>query len=467
MGAEDAASAESFLKPFLAALASFMCQFQLGAILGQSSTMLPQLQAEDSPIRITKEYASWIASAGVIGTPIASVLAGPLTDKMGRKSVIRMHFLLSAIGHTIVGVSSDGTEILIGRVILSCATGFGVPSLVYIPEICNPRHRSPLLFTATVSSSLGLVYVYTLGGILSWDITSMLTSSLAIIGLVYTFIVPESPAWLFRSHRLNEAIDSIKWLKGQNVNMELELRSLKDACHEQPKERVSLLKQFASPTVIKPFLVLTIISFLQNASGFYILLYYSIDFFLEFKSSYDPRFVSVGLAVTRLVSCTVASVIINRFCRKTMGTFSGLSMGVILLGILGYLHEFGDDAEVLSRYSWVPAAGLTLYVFACSLGVHPLPWLMIFELYPLEVRGRMCGISNGMCYVFTFVFTKLYYTFIANFKIQGTILLFMVASVLFGLFSAFVLPETQGKTLVEIEDRFRPKKKPDKESTLP
>ncbi|CAH0392365.1 unnamed protein product [Bemisia tabaci] len=443
----------SIFKPVLATLASTACQFFLGAMLGQSSTMLPQLKAEGSSIRITDEQATWIASMGVIGTPMSSILCGPLTDKLGRKRIILVFLFLSAVGHALLGYSSNLTEILIGRFLLGTAAGFGFPSLVYISEISTPKHRSLLLSSATISASLGLTYVYSVGGSMPWDRASLITASLSLLALVYACSIPESPAWLFQHQRRQETIESLKWLKGQHCNIEVELKLLEASCNHQ-KKRALALSQLTKPTVFKPFLVLSCLAFMQNGTGFYILLYYSVDFLREFKTTMDPQKVSIALALTRLISCTVASLFIKRLRRRTVGIFSGLAMA----GILGVIYLSLTEFREAVGSGPVPVLSLLAYIFACSLGVHPLPWLMIFELYPLSVRGLMCGLSNSVCYLFTFLFLKLYYVMITNLQIHGTILLFLCSSAAFGLFSAFLLPETQGKTLLEIEQGFMSKK---------
>nr|XP_018907714.1 PREDICTED: facilitated trehalose transporter Tret1-like [Bemisia tabaci] len=445
-------------KPLMAAVASYACQFQLGAILGQSSNMLPQLQAADSPIQIDYDSATWIASMDVLGTPISCLLCGPLTDKMGRKATIRLFLLLSAVGHAIVGVASDVTEILIGRFCLGIAAGFAFPSIVYISEISSVEHRTPLLAINTISSSFGLLYVFIVGAFISWDIISLMTSLISVISLVYAFFIPESPAWLFQNHRLNDAIDSIKWLKGDDCDMTQELKQLKDACTEEPKGTGTIFRHFTGVTVVKPFFILLVFAFLQNGTGFYILLHYSINFISEFKIDFDPRYISIGLAVVRLSVCIMASYFLSRVNRKTAGMVSGTGMVVVLGGTLVAMYFMMGDATMSTGYSVIVTVGLLAFIFVCGLGAHPLPWIMIYELYPLHVRGTMCGVSNAINYVFIFIFIKMYYVLILNLQIHGTVILFAAFSAAFAAYSFLILPETQGKSLVEIEQGFLPKK---------
>lgn len=215
------------------------------------------------------------------------------------------------------------------------------------------------------------------------------------------------------------------------------------------------MKEFIQPTVWKPFFTLCGFFMLQQGSGIYILLYYAVNFFEKVGSSMDAWKASISMAVMRLVMSIVGSIFIQNFNRKTLAMVSGLGMAATM-GLCGFYEQYFIGIPVTLRpHSWIPFICILLNVCASMLGTLQLPWIMTGELFPLSVRGFMQGFMSCIAYILIFITVKMYPVLSTNFHISETMYIFAFASTITILFGFFVLPETRGKTLLEIERTFQ------------
>ncbi|CAH0388118.1 unnamed protein product [Bemisia tabaci] len=438
-------------KPFVAVACLFPLQILVGAIFGQSAGMLPQLLEEDSWIRIDREEATWIASLPTIGTCIAATVSGSLSDTHGRIRVTQVAYFFIGMGFAVMATANNFTMLALGRFMGGIGIGCYFPALLYVSEIAPVAHRSILLALNGLMASAGLVYIYILGGYYPWPIAATASCFLAIFGLLLTLFLYDSPVWLVRHDRLETARKSLHRIENP-ANVEATLKQLQETASNQPKCDFTL-KVFVEPIVWKPFLVILALSVLQNLAGFYIIIAYTVQFMREFHSTFDPLQVTVAIGVFRLMAIALSAVLFRYFGRKTIGAVSGFGAAACLLAT--YAHwKLSLTVALLAENQWIPILLFLAYVFFMSMGIFPLPWTIPYEVYPIKVRGMMCGVSFCSMYVIMFVAVKIYNILMDNLRLEGTILLFAVGSLLFGVFSVTILIETHRKTLDEIEQYF-------------
>lgn len=168
--------------------------------------------------------------------------------------------------------------------------------------------------------SAGILYAYVIGGYLPWNVASLVLAGSGVVGLICIFFIPESPAWLVMQGDINAAIQSLEWLKRDKETIAQEVDELRKSSTSKDLPQSISLQHFLHPTVWKPFLILLIFSALQNGSGFYMLLYYTVNFFqnLGTGGEIDPLTITVGLALMRLVSGSFGALFIARFSRKKL-----------------------------------------------------------------------------------------------------------------------------------------------------
>lgn len=337
--------------------------------------------------------------------------------------------------------------------------GMGSSTYVYVSEISLPAYRGLFASLGPVFVSLGVLFVYYMGYLLHWQIVCYFCAVSACISFIIVSFMPETPAWYASKGLVVKSTASLNWLRNSSAiaNAEIAdiLQSISESKDEDKKSCCQSLREFVQPTVWKPFFTLCGFFMLQQGSGIYIILYYAVNFFQKVGSSIDAWQASISMAVMRLLMSVVGSIFIQNFGRRTLAMISGAGMA-LAMGLCGFYEHYFHGVPVADRpESWIPFVCIMLNVCASMLGTLQLPWIMTGELFPLSVRGFMQGFMSCIAYVLVFITVKMY-PFLSNrLEIADTMFVFAISSTVTILFAFFVLPETRGKTLLEIERTFQ------------
>jgi MFS family permease len=259
---------------------------------------VPQIESPNADIpQASKTITSLCASIVVLMVPFGSLIAGYLMDIIGRINTIKVSGLPAVLGFAIVALSPNVYWILVGRIFtgIACAIGTG-PAYVYITEIARPDLRGSLISSAPTLASLGMCFAYIIGAIFDWRTTAWLAIIFAIVPLLLIqCIVVESPVYLVSKGQIEEAAKSLKYLyknypkPDQNESLaDLHLRALirenerrlskvnaNDSDIKRSNTRWNAMKK---PTFYKPLTILFFLFFIQQFSGIYITLFYSVTF---------------------------------------------------------------------------------------------------------------------------------------------------------------------------------------------
>lgn len=331
--------------------------------------------------------------------------------------------------------------------------GMEAAVLVYIVEITeSPKHRAILLSLMSPVTGFGTIISHLLGHFLFWRNAAIVLSFFSAFCCALIFVIPESPVWLLSRNDIRGAEKSLEWLQTGNQNIKDELKEIQKNKISHPKARVkeaSLLKRIHVTKAWKPFLILTSFFVLQQCAGYTIVLYYAVNFYELFDTPIDGFvssivFTSLGFLTSVLLTC-----IIDKFSRKTITVISAAGVGVTCTIAAGYQYLYGNENE--RPVFWLPLGCMWIDVIFCCLGIKTLPWTMIGELFPREVRDFMSGLQLTVAYLILFMAVKLYPLTVSLIKIHGVLTMFSISGFATVLFAIFILPETRGKTLAEIE----------------
>lgn len=328
---------------------------------------------------------------------------------------------------------------------------------VYVAEISLPDDRGYLSAFGPVFVSLGVLIVYSLGYIVSWQYTSAACAIVALVGFAAMHAVPETPSWLARQGHTKEAKSALVWLRRNTAVADAELKDIQKSLKVQitGSSMDQCAQKFTDSAVWKPFFILIGFFLFQEASGMYIVLYYAVNFFEDAGSSLDDYVASIIVALLRFFMAIVGSICIQIFSRRSLATTSAFFMA-ISMGVSGtYEYLYSELSMDVRPYNWIPLACILANVCASMLGMLQLPWLMIAELFPLSVRGIMGGVVCSLGYLFIFTTVKIYPDLMYLLNMDGMMWAFSAACLLAIVFIQAFLPETKGKTFLEIENQFR------------
>ncbi|KAI5709670.1 hypothetical protein M8J75_002218 [Diaphorina citri] len=439
-------------RSLMASLSAHSVNMSIGMCQGFSAVLLPQLHRESSHILVTP------ASLGVISNPLGALLSGTIMEVWGRKTTLQVASIPFFFGWLLMAFADDVLQLCIGRFITGVAIGMGSSTYVYVSEISLPAYRGLFASLGPVFVSLGVLFVYYAGYMLHWQIVCYFCAATACISFIIVTFMPETPAWYASKGLVVKSSASLNWLRNSSAIANAEIADILQSISEREDDKKSCgqtLREFIQPTVWKPFFTLCGFFILQQGSGMYIILYYAVNFFQLLGSSMDAWKASISMAVMRLVMSVIGSIFIQNFGRKSLAIISGLGMAVAM-GLCGFYEHYYYGVPVLERpNSWVPFLCILLNVCASMLGTLQLPWIMTGELFPLSVRGFMQGFMSCMAYVLIFITVKTYPFLSTHFHISDIMYMFAASSTLTIFFAFFILPETRGKTLLEIERTFQ------------
>ncbi|XP_020281375.1 facilitated trehalose transporter Tret1-2 homolog isoform X2 [Pseudomyrmex gracilis] len=440
-------------KGILAGLAAHSGQISVGLSQGYSAILIPKLIESNFA---DQSQASWVASLGVVSNPLGALVAGLCAECFGRRFAIALATLPHVVGWLLIALSRNLPMLYAGRFISGIGTGMANGLYLYVSETAAPDQRAWLASCGPVLVSLGVLMVYILGAITTWQKAAAISIGPAILSLALIRILPETPAWLISRGRTNEAKEVLLWLRGPGLNVDKEYQELCEANAKRKEKKESLLRALHMPNIWKPFLILLIFFVLQQLSGIYVILFYAVSMLKDTGIDVNEYAASVGIAVIRLFASIFGAALANHFGRKSLTFASSFTMAVAASGIA---LSFRFDLP-----SWMLLLCIGIHVGASMIGFLTLPWVMTSELYPLRFRGGLGGLTTGIVQILTFATIKTYPDLNAVIGLEFTMWIFGIAGLLGAIFALTILPETRGRSLDEIEMKFS-KKKSDSTST--
>lgn len=295
---------------------------------------------------------------------------------------------------------------------------------------------------------------YVLGALTTWQCTAAISIIPSILSLALVKFLPESPAWLARHGHLNEAKQSLLWLRGPGISYENEYKELcGDASIERRKKnsKIKLKTALLLPNVWKPFLILLIFFGLQQLSGIYIILFYAVGVLKEFGTNIDEYIVSIAIGLVRLVASIIGAFLAGHFGRRSLAFTSAIGMTISSIFVVLSM-KYGNYFLFIPKT--LPIICIGSHVAFSMIGFLTLPWVLSSELYSLRFRGSLGGLTTGIAQIMTFCAIKTYPVLSKNIGLDNTFVIFSISSIIGAIFSIKILPETKGKSLEEIERRF-------------
>lgn len=214
---------------------------------------------------------------------------------------------------------------------------------------------------------------------------------------------------------------------------------------------VGILREFSRPQLYKPFLIMVSFFAIQQFSGIFVIFIYAAQFSLEAGVEMDEFLSAVIIGTLRCIATVLTAFAVDKFGKKPLVTWSGIGMFTSMTG-LALCAAFSSS---ITSVNWVPAVLLFIFIFTGTFGILTLPFAMVAEMYPQKSRGFASGSTMSLCFLFCFIVVK---TFSFSFEYFGNVAVFSFYAFisLIGIaFGVFILPETNGKSLQQIEEYFK------------
>lgn len=246
-------------------------------------------------------------------------------------------------------------------------------------------------------------------------------------------------------------------LDESDLQIDAEIQKI-EASRNISSEQQSLLlkfKEFGKPELYQPFLIMTAFFAVQQFSGLFVILVYTAQFSIEAGVVMDAFLSTVIIGVIRCATTVLVGFASDKFGRKPMAIVSSVGMLISLVGItLCAVFSTSESGGVLS---WLPAAFLFIFMCTGTIGFLTLPFAMVAEMYPQKSRAIASGITMCLAFLMSFVHVKMFSVVFEYFGNVAVFSFYSVVALAGVLFSIFILPETKGKSLQEIEQYFKKK----------
>jgi SP family galactose:H+ symporter-like MFS transporter len=390
-----------------------------------------------------------LVSAVPLGAMLGGVLAGWAAGALGRRRALILIAVLFIAG-TVLAVAAPSYAVLLGaRGVTGVAVGaVSSAAPLYLSEIAPPAERGRLVTLNQLMVTLGIVVAYCVGLAFSGsgDWRAMFGVGLVPSGLLLAGMLraPETPAWL-ESHGETERARQVLAKVVGDAQAERLLEDLRRGRAQSPR-RVgvrTLLRSRAAPALLIGVTLGTV----QQFAGINAVIAYAPSIMERTGlSASNSILYSILVGVVNVAATVVAVRLVDRHGRRPLLLASTAGTGASLL-LLGLTFEvpLGDWG------SWLSLIGLLAYIASFAVGLGPIFWLLIAEIFPAEARGAGAGVSTAVNWFSSFVVGLLFVP-LADAVGQGpTFWIFAAACAVGVLFVKRYVPETQGRTFADIE----------------
>jgi sugar porter (SP) family MFS transporter len=431
----------------IAAITGLLFGFDTGIISGA-------LLFIEKDFVISTELKEMIVSSVLLGAMIGSPISGRLTDRFGRRKLMLITAGLFIAGTMIAALAVNVYGIIAGRLLIGFAIGMGsYTAPLYIAEIAPFELRGGLVTLNQLAITIGILcsylinYAFTnIDGSWRWMFgIGFIPALLLCLGM---FFLPESPRWLVRQHLPDNAKKVLRQLRGTD--------DVNDEIHDIQKSlnmRQTSFREIFSPWVMPVLLLGAMMGLIQQVTGINTIIYYAPTIFqlAGFEDASSSILATVGIGVVNVLSTIAAIFFLDRLGRRPLLLTGLAGMGITLAG-LSLAFYIGADSPMLR---WIAMACTFLYIICFAFSLGAMLWLLVSEIFPLEVRATAMSVAILSCWFWNFVVSA---TFLTLLNAYGPSLTFMGYTIMCGfslVFCYYKVPETNGVTLEQIEENIR------------
>lgn len=431
----------------IAAVAGLLFGFDTGIISGA-------LLFIEKDFVISTEMKELIVSSVLLGAMFGSLAGGRLTDRFGRRRLMLIISSLFIIGTFIASFATAVWAILFGRLIIGLAIGIGsYTAPLYIAEVSPYNLRGGLVSLNQLAITLGILFSFMINyaftnfeGTWRWMFGIGLAPAVLLsFGMLF---LPESPRWLVRQNRMDEAINTLRMLRNQ-ADVGDEIKDIEKSFNT----RQATFREIFSPWV-RPVLFLgAMLGFIQQVTGINTIIYYAPTIFqlAGFPDASSSILATVGIGIVNVLATIFAILYIDKLGRRPL-LLSGLA-GMCLC-LLGLSAAFYSGAEIGSM-RWFAMGCTFVYIICFAFSLGAILWLVVSEIFPLEVRATAMGIAVFSCWFWNFVVSSTFLTLLNALGPSETFFLYAMMCIFSIIFCYYKTPETRGVTLEQIEENIR------------
>lgn len=419
------------------------------------------LMARPGQLNLNAFTEGLVASSLLLGAAFGAVFSGKLADQFGRKKVIKylaVVFLLTTIG---CALAPNAGMMIAFRLLLGIAVGgASVTVPTYLAEVAPAERRGRIVTQnelMVVSGQL-LAYIfnasiaaYSGGSGYVWRYMLVMATIPAVLLWLGMMIVPESPRWYASQGMLKSALKVLRRIR-RHKRAHLELIEIKKSIEKEQRTSQATFHDLRTPWIRRIVLLGIGIAVVQQITGVNSIMYYGTHI-LE-QAGFQTE-----VALTANIANGVISVAATLFGMWLLGRTNHRPMLITgLAGTTSVLLMIGIASLTLHGTAALPyiILSLTVTFLAFQQGaISPVTWLMLSEIFPLKLRGIGMGVTVFCLWITNFLIGLVFPILLDCIGLSATFFLFFLCGIIALFFIWKRLPETNGRSLEELERYFR------------
>ncbi|KAJ8898654.1 hypothetical protein K2173_004688 [Erythroxylum novogranatense] len=430
-----------YLSTFVAVCGSFA----FGSCAGYSS---PTQDAITKDLSLTLAEFSVFGSILTFGAMIGAITSGPIADFIGRKGTMRVSSAFCVAGWLAIYFAKGPLSLDIGRL----ATGYGMGAFsyvvpVFIAEFAPKELRGALTAANQLMICAGVSVAFIIGTVLSWRalaLTGLIPCAILLFGL---FLIPESPRWLAKTGRDKDFETALQKLRGKDADISEEAEEIKDYIETLERLPKAKFLDLFQRRYLRSVIIGVGLMVFQQFGGINGVCFYVSNIFES--AGFSATAGTIIYAILQVVITGLNIAVIDRAGRKPLllVAATGLVLGCLLTALSFYLK---DHELALKSVPGLAVAGILLYIGSFSAGMGAVPWVVMSEIFPINIKGVAGSLATLVNWFGAWAISYTY-NFLMSWSSYGTFIIYAAINALAIVFVVFVVPETKGRTLEQIQ----------------
>lgn len=390
-----------------------------------------------------------IVSSVVLGALFGAILSGRLADVFGRRRMLLTAAIAFVVGTAVSTFAPDISTLIVGRLIIGLAIGISsYTTPLFISEMAPAKHRGAMVLlnaiTITGGEAIAFLIDYALAPSAAWRwmfAAGFIPAILLFIGMLF---LPETPRWLILKGYFDKAKVTLEKIRNSQY-IQQEFNDIKQSFSLKSGNWRQLFSK-----KVRPVLIIALgLGIFQQFFGINTVMYYGPTIFKEvgFQGTQAQILATFGMGIVNTIMSVIAVLIIDRVGRRKL-LLIGSTVAAISLGIVGFTFNHQTHSE-LSR--WVAMISMVTYISGYCISVGSLFWLIIAEIFPLSIRGLGMSLATAIQWGANFVVSMTFLSIINSMGPASTFWLYSTMCVLCYAFVFYLVPETKGISLEQIE----------------
>ncbi|HXB60452.1 MAG TPA: sugar porter family MFS transporter [Candidatus Acidoferrales bacterium] len=436
----------------VAAIGGFLFGYDTAVINGANSLLQKHFALD--PQRDSLLIGLATASA-ILGCIPGAMGAGFISDRFGRRRVLFFCAILYAVAGILSAIPQTFFQFIAARILSGIA--IGVSSMicpVYIAEIAPPQWRGRLGSLFQLGIVTGIFVTLFINGWIQrpsdpawnvalgwrWMLAAEAIPALFFLGLL--FPIPESPRWLIQANRESEARTTLHRIGGDDY-ADAEILAVKQVLRQE----TGSFSEFFSRRYRLPLAIALVLMFGSQLSGINAIMYYSTEIFRNATGNASAAFTSsIWIGLVNFIATFIAIGLVDRAGRKPL-LLVGNAIQVAALAAVGFIYGHNPHSSALLGF-------VILYIAAFAMAMGPLPWIVCSEIFPAKLRGRAMSVATFCIWTGCLLVAQTFPTLLQLIGPACTFWIFATCSAVTFVLVLWLLPETKGRTLEEIERSF-------------